>query len=89
MTGKKNISATKLGTKDNPRPFLNILSKYKMKKGGTYTGWQCRSCELVVGIDLAAPASIRIPNERLVKFTCPHCNTENVRVWGEQSQLVY
>ncbi len=86
---KANASTQrKLGiSRRHPKPFPHIVAKAKMKP--RETGWVCRECELVIGIDLEAPMSARIPDAYYVEVTCPHCETTDVYTWDARAELPY
>jgi hypothetical protein len=86
MSGKTPTPGTSVA---HPRAFPHILPKSRIKPGEIYDGWPCKSCGLVIPIDPDAPASVRMPDARVVRVICPHCEKADNRIWADASEILY
>jgi hypothetical protein len=84
------VDDTPLGTsRDHPRLFPHILPAARLERGEIYFGWPCRGCALPIAIDRTAPLVERIPDERFVEVTCPHCDRTDIHIWSARAELQY
>jgi hypothetical protein len=73
----------------HPRPFRQILPADALERGEIYFGWPCRACALPIAIDRTGSIVERIPDDRFVEVTCPHCKKTDVHTWAARTDVQY
>jgi hypothetical protein len=79
-----------LGSRENPRPFLYVLTAKKMKPG-TYRAWRCKHCGLPIAPNptyTGADPDRQRP-ETLLRVTSPHCKKVEDRIWAGLEDIEY